>query len=491
MRLEFVNKSAMDPDNEAINSERLINAYAEPVQDGRSAYQIKSVPGTEAYASVPAVIPRAVETMNGDLYAIVGGGIYSISDAGAVSTLGTVSDGAFTSMSANNGVLAIAANGTYRTWDGATLASPTVGPFSSVGGVEFLGQYTFYTEKDGRKCGWSDPADAKTMPALNVRTTESRDDNNIRPVAVNGNMMIFKERSIEVWYLVPGGSGSGAFSRLAGGVIDTGLKSFGLVAKFDGGVFFVGDDGIAYITNGQALKPVSTPAIETNIAQGSPTNCFYYEDEGHKFCVIRYSDRPASTYDISTGLWHERSSGAAFEAWEARLSVSAYGAWRICTQDGSIYRAGRYNADADEPLTRTMISRTLDAENRFRVPEIMLKARVGRGNVTGTADNNVPALTQVNLITDGSGVFVDDSAGKYLATVEDSGAREPILMVDISRDGGMTWGQTREVGIGTMGQYWKRLRTRGWGQFNQLTMRIRMSDRIDASLYSSAEVKVA
>lgn len=451
--MEFVTRSNRDSDNEAISSERLINCYPEPVIGGQARYAIKPVLGLSEFLDSASVLGRALSVMNGVLYAVIGGNLYSISSAGVETDLGNVTDSAETSMAGNNGTMAIAAGGTYYTWDGSTLTTPTGGAFSSVGSVEFLGQYTIMTEKDGRRVQWSAVADPTSLSGTDFATTEARDDDNLRVVAVNGNLLIFKESSTETWYQVPGGSGAGAFARMAGGVMDIGLKAYNLVTKFDGGVFFVGDDSIAYITSGGSPTPVSTPPLNTAITDGSPTHCFYYEDEGHKFCVIRFSDRPAWVYDISTGIWHERAFDTNLRPWGVQDSVYAYGGWKAVGQDGVVSSFSKAWKDGDTPLSREITSRTLTmGGRRFRIPELEFSARVGR---------------------------TENTYG------------EPQVMMAMSRDYGQTWGSERTISLGEIGDYDKRVIQRGLGQFRQATVRLRMTDPVNVAFNSAANVRLA
>ncbi len=441
--VEFVGQSRKDDDFAQANTSRLINVYREPGEDG---FVLKSVPGTTLFADIDAVFLRAMQAVNGDVYAVCGGELHQITSGGSISTLGQVEDGDAT-ISGNNGKVAVAAGGDYYVWDGSTLNTPTGGSFDAVGSVEFIGQVTVMTELNGRRFQWSDVADAETLGGLDFATAEGRDDNILRAVVINGNLWLMKEESCEIWYPTSAG-----FSRVNGGVLDTGLKAFGLVAKFDGGAFFVGDDGIAYITNGAGLQPVSIPPVETDISQGQARRCFYYEDEGHKFCVIQFNDRVAWVYDLSTGEWHNRGAGTELNPWRVVSAVKAWGYWHVGGDLGQILRLGRTNADFDGPLVRKITSRTLKTGEYQTLVRLELLGRMGVSAVSG---------------------------------------REPQMYIRVSKDSGKTWSNEKWRSFGAVGDYDARLVWRALGTARQWTVEATISDAVELPLKAQAILEVA
>lgn len=447
--VEFVGQSQQDSDNISANTSRLINCYREP-SGGRTPFTIKSVLGEEAFADIDDVFLRDMEAVSGSIYAACGGSLYNVSSAGGITTLGSITDGE-TTVASNNGKVTVAANGDYYVWDGSTLSEPSTGAFSSVGSCTFLGQYTVITEKDGRRFAWSDVADPETFDALNFATKEGRDDDVLRALAINGRLFLFGETSTEIWYLT-GQADASAFKRMTGGVIDTGLKSYGLLTEIDQGAFFVGDDNIAYIVDGARPRPLPNIAVQTAIATGNPTRCFFYEDEGHKFCVIRFEDRPAWVFDIATGEWHERAKGVTLGPWDAVASVKLGDSWYIGTDLGGINKLTRRNADVSAPLLRRMISNTLYVDgNRVRLAEMEVFANMGRSDL----------------------------------------GRDAECWIRLSRDGGNRWGLEKPRDLGALGEYETRALWRSQGQYRQLTVELNCSEPADVIFHSQARVRLA
>lgn len=453
--LEFASKSSRDSDFAAATTERLINLYAEPLPEGASArFQLKSVLGSQTLTELDGAFVRGLAqipttALAERLFSLAGGRLVQIGSDGSLTDRGAIPDDPNSSISGNNGNLTAVAGGRYFRLDSANaLNEPTAGAFSSFGSVDFVGGYTMLTERGGRRFQWSALAGPNILPGLNFASAEARDDVIIRGVSINGNFWIFKASSIEIWALT-GQANENAFSQIPGTTIETGLRAFGLVTKIPSGAFFVGNDGKAYLASGSQVTPASTPAVETALSQGNPTDCFYYEDEGHSFCVIRFGDRPAWALDLATNMWHERATLTG--PWRATVSAKAYGSWTVGSNGGLIERLVRNNTDGADPLIRRAVSRTLYIEgNRFRVSKLEFLGRVGRSSL----------------------------------------GRPASMVMRVSRDGGLTFGPERAASMGALGQYEARMVFRSLGQARRLVAEVTISDPADLTLMSSAVVDV-
>lgn len=443
-QLQFFSQSARDSDNLAANSARLVNCYPEPViEGGRSRTVIKSVPGLASFCDLPGVYTRQIEDVSGKLYAVAGGKLQEIASGGGFTDRGTILDDENTTIAGNNGNVTIVAGGQYYLWNGTALSQPAAGAFSAFGSHDYIGNYTVLTEKGGRRFQWSALANAASLPGLNFSTADGRDDNILRPLAINGVLYLFKETSHEIWYPT-GQSGAAAFERQSGGVVDIGLKGHNLIAKVPGGAFFVGDDNRAHLVSGQ-VQPVSTPPVETAIKTCQPRACFTYEDEGHTFCVITFRDCAAWVYDLAFGEWHERAEGALLTPWTATCSAKWNGVWYCGRDDAFVLRFDAIGTDAGGPLVREATSMSLyqDAA-RFIVNELEIFPRQGF----------------------------------------QSGAVE----LEVSRDGGLTWTAPKPRALGPVGNYGGRVLWRSLGQCRTLTARIRYSEAGALTMLSEGRV---
>lgn len=477
--LEFAGPSVAQDSAPGANTARLLNCYREAVQQGGlTRYIVRPVLGQTVIGDLGSVIQRGIEWVDGRIYSAASGNLYRIRQNGNTNLLGAITDSAETSISGNTGNVTIAAGGKYYVYDGSTVTEPTAGAFTDFGSVETLANYTLLTERNGRKFQWSAIGDPTSLDPLDFATTESRDDNNIRGMELSGLYWIFKERSIEIWY--PTGIATDAFRRVQGGVNGTGLRGYNLITKARDSLFFLGSDGIVYFTAGQGIQPVSTRTVEDSIADFTPTHCFYYEDNGHKFCVVRFSDRPAWVYDIATNEWHERSEGREHEEWGVIATAKSSGGTLIGVGElGEIVRMDRTVTDRGGELFRRMVGRTLRLDNkRFRVKSFEVYGAYG--------ENDSPAPIGFYLPLAGGYLGIGDP---YLFMGE-QGSPEPGMMVSFSKDRGRTFSAERFAEMGSQGEYDQRAQFRALGQYRSFTPQIDITAPYEMPIYSDASVEV-
>ncbi len=479
-KLVLADKSARDPQNLAPTSERLINLYAVPAPTGAtSSVILRSVPGTRSHVTLPGPFLRAMTSVEGVLYMVVRGALFRIR-GGTMEYLAAVDDDPVTTMAGHRDKLTISAGGNYYLfYDGIT--QPGSGRIVSVGSVAFADQFTLMSERGGREIEWTEVGQPDTRNALNFATAEGADDKIVRIATVGAYVVVFKERTSELWSL----QGTD-FLRVPGGVYDTGLLGPNLVAQMPGSLFFVGHDRVPYMTQGGGAMPVSMPAVNQALQDSTPTHCFYYEDRGHRFCVLRFSDRPAWVYDAAMGLWHERSSGVEHGPWDIIASAFVYGEWYMGGESGGIYRLGRSPTDANGPMRRTVVSRPLYMDGRqFSVPMLEVVGRFGNYTLDETAPD---------WLLDANGFPILNSAGQPIITAgnEPSTRSRPSRMfIATSRDGGHSFGRYRIKDIGRAGDFDARCKMHGLGQFRHFTAEVNMTDPVDVPLLGEANIEVA
>lgn len=476
--VEFTAPTARDPDNKAASSSRLVNCYLEPV-GGRSPSVLKSVLGMSAFSELNNVFMRAMIEVKNVMYSACGGSLYKVTTDGAATLLGAIDDSRETAISSNNDKITVVANGRYFVWNGTTVSEPTAGAFDSFGHVTFMGQRTVLLEKAGRKVQWSAVADPTDLDALDFATTESRDDNNLMAFPIQGLLWIMKERSIELWQPVTDG-----FQFLPGSTIDTGLKAYGLACAIPNGVFFVGSDGRAYLASGGGIQPVSGVGVESTIKQSSASHVYFYADEGHQICVIRFRDRPALCYDTATGYWHERTEGWEMsKAWSAVSAVEAFGNYYVGTETGKIYRLERSNVDATGPLVRDAIGRTLVTDEHIRLGKVEMFGRVGWSNL---------GEEEATVLDAGDGFALDAGDGGALIVEELTPDPRPARVeLRISKDYGMTWTAPKTRSLGSKGDFDIRVTWRAQGRYRSPVFRLTVSDQAEIPIDNILKVDVA
>ena len=438
MQFEFAAPSALDTDNRSANTARLLNMYREPTGDG--AIWCKSLPGMTEFADTARTACRAMAEIGDEIYVAQGGRLIRITAAGTVVTLGVITDDAATTISSNNGNVTVVAGGTYYVWNGVTLTTPVGGAFSDFGDVTFFAQLTVLTEASGRQVQWSGLADPTSLDALDFATTEARDDNILRTMPVGSALWFFKETSIEPWYSL--GTGLAA---LPGGTIERGLKSRNLISQIPNGAFFVGDDNTVYLAGNNTIDRISNVAIETAITEGEPSRALYFEDEGHKFCALIFTGRPAWLYNIITGEWCERAQGVDIGPWDAKACIKVLGTFYVGTDAGLVASLSRNNQDLGGTMVRRIVSRTVQNDGIwFTLPKVQVTTRIG-----------------------------------FFVT-------EPQLAMRMSKNFGLSWQIDRQQGLGDLGEYLNRTVFRRLGQYRQATLELTLSTDSDVNISASA-----
>lgn len=463
MKVEFARESAMAADNPGVTSQRLVNCYPAPVSVGaRSPFVLRSALG---YSNVPKAslnnqTARAAIGGPDFLYVAASGRVHSIARDFSTKVIGGVVDDVNTVFARTREGVSLSAGDNYYLWDGGNFTQPQNGAFTGASSVAFLDQYTVLSEPGGRGVEWTELGDPSDRNALHIKTKEGRADQVVRVMASSGRLIILGQESTEVWYNT-GAAGALAFERVQGAVIDIGLKAVRLCVEYENSVFFVGDDNTFYRMSGGQPAPLSTGAVSKAINDETPANVFAYEDRGHKFICVRFDSRPAWCYDLTTGAWHERSTGANFGPWEVVDAVKAYGAWVAVTIDGGIYEFERVNKDGDTPMRRTMVSLPLDLDGAiFSVSALEFRIQGGMDDIR---------------------------TGPILGV----GSRPASASLRVSRDGGATFGPEKKTTFGEIGQYALRARFRGLGAARNFTAELSVSDPGELPVESSALVEVA
>jgi len=281
-------------------------------------------------------------------------------------------------------------------------------------------------------------------------------------VANNGRLYIVGPNSYEIW--APGANsdtGDDPFDWVSGATSEIGTQAPASVAQIDECVFWLGGSAAGrnavYMLQGlrQPVR-VSTNALERRIAESSTSSAaigFCYADEGHKFyCLTFDADGLTVVFDVSTQLWHERSSRnwttGEDGAWLPRFPVNGFGQrlfWG--TTDGRIaeltHGTGRMidaaTGNADKPAVRRRVGPVLwSALKRVTVRDLAVDME------TGTTPELAPEIP---------GDLTPNS-------------QNPRAMLRVSGDGGYTWADLSWRSFGRQGNYGQTVHWQncGWGR---------------------------
>ncbi len=166
--------------------------------------------------------------------------------------------------------------------------------------------------------------------------------------------------------------------------------------------------------------------------------------------MIRFSDRPAWVYDLTTQLWHRRQSGVEREAWGVQRMATAYGMWLGVDDFGAILELERSNTDRGMPLKRIMRGKPIYMDGRkFSVAEFEALCSVGESDL----------------------------------------GRDAEIMLRWSRNGGKTWEGTQTGSLGDLGDYDVTVSFYGLGRGESFTPELSCTEESDIVFYSDANVR--
>lgn len=430
---------------------RLRNMFSEAPTDSSTTplVQIPSA-GLTLWATTGPGPVRAWVKQDGALYVLAGGSLWRITTGGVATELASVPDDAASTMAGNGVEIGIAAQGAFYLWNGTEMAEIAIGALTKVGSVASTAGYFIAFEADdpavtgdGATFAISGIRDGTYWNAADFATAETIPDRLVRGIADHGELWLFGTDSLELWANT--GAADFPFERYSGGVVENGLAWARAVCAADEGVWWVGGDRVVYRgATGASPQRVSNSGVERvlkAVAIDADVRMLSWIESGHKMVGIRFADRPAWVLDVSTGLWHERSSGIGERAWAGLTAIQFGGRQLIGGGSGRIWEVGGLTDDG-ETIERWMESLTVDAGGRlFGLGRVQLQFAQGRTN------------------------FPD-----------------PRIMTRWSRDGGNTWDAERQHRLGALGQYGYEVWLNGMARARRHNLRIRITDPIDAPL---------
>ena len=354
--------------------------------------------------------------------------------------------------------------------------------------VAFIDSY-FVVNVSGTKQFWiSGNYDGFYWDPLQFASKEAYTDQ-LEAVAVdNGNIVLLGTISQEYWQ--NNGGFPFPFARISGSPTDVGLAARWSVARCNGQLFYLGRTrrGGVSVFSVQNYTPVvvSTPDLDYNISQyqniGDAT-AFSYRQNGHEFYQISFNTAKKTwLYDASTQAWSVLESGNVgrhYAQWGAQFKneivVSDY-------RNGRIYRLDPgYYTDNGDAIVRELITPHAFSNstfNRLHIYRLRLDMEQGVG---------LPIFnTEFNLWT-GIDTITTEDDDLIVVTVDDP--REdthPRVMLQVSRDGGHTYGDEMWCKVGALGQYLRRAEWRRLGVARSFVFKFRITDPIKVVLIGAA-----
>lgn len=296
----------------AASSARLVNCSIEKLPPGaRSEYGLVRSPGIASWTTVGNGPIHAMHAALGYLWVVSGNKLYRVDSNKVVTELGDI--GLVNRIDIDNNITTIVVvnnpNAFYYDTSSSTFGQITDVDFTTRGAtdVEFVDNFLLFVEPDSGRFFGADVGTATSFDALSFATAEGSPDQLVGMKTDHRQVLLFGEKSTEIWELV-GGSGF-PFARAANGYIEQGCGNGRTAAKNDNSVFWLGQDYTVRRLDGVTPTRVSHAGIEQALGSVTISDglAWSYALEGH-LCYVLTFPEGTFVYDATTQEWHERAT---------------------------------------------------------------------------------------------------------------------------------------------------------------------------------------
>lgn len=454
------------------DAERTVNWYPEIIESQGTKMALYPCPGFRQFiiaGQITDVGARALFAMADRCFAVIGPGFYELFATGLATRLGTVTQDAFPATISYNGQLipltgkdgqlfiTSGGNGYCYTLATSTLTQVLTGEATM--GAMLDGFFLAFNVNNGR-VRLSNPGDGTTWDATQFfQRSIAPDPWKTMLVDSNRKIWLIGEQTGEIWW--DQGNFPQPMAPIGGAVF-----GYGTPAPFSGVVsgsrvtwLSQTKEGGGVVVSAQGYIPtrVSNHGVETQIGTYlrnfsiADAEALTYLDQGHTFTMMTFPSAGATWgFDpLANNLWHERgfwnSRTQRYDIWKPRVHCYAFG--RHLTGDRStgiiaemdITFGSEYTGDA---IRRLRIAPGLVNElDRIPFHRLQLLMDVGLGLNTGQGS-------------------------------------DPMIMMDMSNDGGRTYGNERMASVGRQGQYRRLVQWWRLGVARDRVFRVSTSDPI-------------
>lgn len=470
--------------SERFDCQRLVNFYIELDQlgagKGQEAAVLISTPGLKFLQSIGNGPIRATYTQSNILRAwiVSGNKVFTITDASAtpVEIPGTLLTSTGIVDISDNGTQVIIVDGQYGYYVDTSALTPTVTlitdpNFHATDTITFQDGYFIGVDKGTSGTGTnaffiSDLYSVDFLP-LNTANASGASDILVAAKSCNRQLYLLGAKSTEIWW-DSGASGSTPFQRQDGRFSQVGCAAPSSVVIMNETIVWLGSNsqggGIVYGLDNAMPTRISNHAVEYAI-QGygdlSHATAYSYQQEGHYFyCLNIPGSNTTWVYDLSNQQWHERQS--------TKYGVTGRHIGQTHCVLNNQHIVGDYNNsniyvyDLD---TYTDDGRTV---NRIRQTP----------HVSQNLNNIFYKLLEVDLQF-GVGLSNTNVGGAP------SAGSNPQIVLQISNDGGQTWGNPIYATMGKIGKYKTRARWQRLGYSRDRVFRVIISEPVRATMLSA------
>lgn len=432
------------------------NWFPEPAasREAKSPSVLMPIPGARRFATSLRTGGRGMFAISDKLFAVQADKFVEYDAVGIETVRGTVAVDEFPATmcgeaTSSQVLISSGNNGYVWNWATATFAQVRTGGTRMVDTIDGFG---LALDVQGNQWFYSTLFDFTAWDPTDVVQRAGAGDPWVAIKVAGSTIWVIGTETCEPWYNA--GGEVLPFARHPAGVQQVGIAAPFSVADVAGSATWVGrtQHGVGPIVRTEGYTPTSisdfavAAALEDYERRGALANAYVsvYGDAGHLFYTVHFPNAPAShTYDAIVRRWSERGT------WYP--SLGRYGVWR---PGFNAYSANRHyfsdpQGDGIYFLDPTCFT---DVEDLAIVYE-----RVARGPFE---DHNAIGVSEFGL---------------YLESGLPAHGVSATLMLQVSGDGGRTWGNARWKSAGLTGNYKARPRWQNLGTRSDWAFKLRVS----------------
>lgn len=273
-------------------------------------------------------------------------------------------------------------------------------------------------------------------------------------VGIGENLYLFGSKSIEVWQHGSTEASQTWVQKSYTTNADNGVQAPYTIAVCSSRLYYLGS-GTSYakgilMVEGTSFKKISEDWLDAKLLKETSESAYGYAFAvgNHNFYVLQLPTNGETwVYDSDTQEWHERASRnketGIKQMWRPQMMIWFQEQFYAFCDDGWSYKHSEdywYEDYADEmriPMTRSRQGAMIVNDNRpFIFNELAVECNVGTWDEYGL---------------------------------------EPKLLLEVSADGGNSWGNVRQASLGLSGQFSHRVRFHGLGRNRLCVLRVTYS----------------
>lgn len=324
----------------------------------------------------------------------------------------------------------------------STMTAVTVGWMGS-DWVDYMDGYFIFVRPGTEQFYISAIDDGTSLDALDFSSGDRQPDKIITHRVFKGELYLFGERSVEPW--VNSGGSDFPFARYNATPIEVGISGHRAVSVTIDALVWLGHDGYVYAMAGYQPRRISTQAVEEVLAEAdlSTAVMWTYRSPGCELIGIEVDGLDTTwVYDMATRQWHEQE---IIES-SARTKLGIHS---TALHQGEHYCAFMSDLLIRDPAIHTFAGRA------------MVKQRTWPHLVR-------PSLEPISF------------RSIELACSTGSGGN---CFLQISNDGGFTWGPALIKSLGAVGRWMQRVRWHFLGTSRDRVFRIGCSDNVPFNIH--------